>query len=89
MYIMLYLGNGYPESINRVQDLTGRKVAFHEADLCNKDSLRKVTHKEPVMTFSPTKNLRFFSLQIYCSSIFTRFECIFHFVQMFKETLDI
>jgi len=35
-------GNGYPESINRVQDLTGRKVAFHEGDLCNKDSLRKV-----------------------------------------------
>eukprot|EP00088_Acartia_fossae_P008199 TRINITY_DN13899_c0_g1_i2.p1 TRINITY_DN13899_c0_g1~~TRINITY_DN13899_c0_g1_i2.p1 ORF type:complete len:367 (+),score=59.05 TRINITY_DN13899_c0_g1_i2:29-1129(+) len=35
-------GNGYPESINRIQDLTGKKVAFHEANLCNKDSLRKV-----------------------------------------------
>jgi len=35
-------GNGYPESIIRVQDLTGKRVAFHEGDLCNKDSLRKV-----------------------------------------------
>jgi len=35
-------GNGYPESINRIQKLTGKKIGFHEANLCNKDSLRKV-----------------------------------------------
>ena len=35
-------GTKYPESINRVMDLTGKHVTFHEADLCNKDSLRQV-----------------------------------------------
>jgi hypothetical protein len=35
-------GTKYPESINRVMDLTGKHVTFYEADLCNKDSLRQV-----------------------------------------------
>jgi len=37
--------SGYPESIVRVQNLTGKPVTFYEADLCNKDSLRQVFAK--------------------------------------------
>ena len=32
----------YPESILRVQELTGKNVTFYEADITNKDSLRQV-----------------------------------------------
>merc|ERR1711953_1155306 len=35
----------YPESISRVQDLTGKTVTFYEADITNKDSLRQVFAK--------------------------------------------
>lgn len=34
-----------PESLVRVQRLTGKSVIFHEADLCDKDSLRSVFAK--------------------------------------------
>ncbi|XP_023319779.1 UDP-glucose 4-epimerase isoform X2 [Eurytemora carolleeae] len=35
-------GNIYPESLSRVQQLTGKKVVFHEVDICNKHALRTV-----------------------------------------------
>jgi len=35
----------YPESIIRVQELTGKPVTFYEADLCFKDQLRQVFAK--------------------------------------------
>lgn len=35
-------GAEFPESLVRVEELTGKKIQFHEADLCNKDSLRSV-----------------------------------------------
>eukprot|EP00091_Calanus_sinicus_P005015 TRINITY_DN15378_c0_g1_i1.p1 TRINITY_DN15378_c0_g1~~TRINITY_DN15378_c0_g1_i1.p1 ORF type:complete len:153 (+),score=33.02 TRINITY_DN15378_c0_g1_i1:26-460(+) len=38
-------GAVYPESILRVQDLTGKAVTFYEADITNKDSLRQVFAK--------------------------------------------
>ena len=78
MDIMLYLGNGYPESINRVQDLTGRKVAFHEADLCNKDSLRKVTHKE---LFQQQRTLDFF---LYKSTVLPSLHVLKAYFILFK-----
>ena len=34
-----------PESLVRVQRLTGKSLVFHEADLCDKDSLRSVFAK--------------------------------------------
>ena len=39
----ILLGNIYPESISRVQQLTGKKVVFHEVDICNKHALRTVS----------------------------------------------
>ena len=45
-----FLGpSSYPESLVRVQKLTGKNVTFYEADLCDKDSLRQVFSK--VKTF--------------------------------------
>merc|ERR1712223_2333331 len=38
-------GAVYPESILRVQELTGKTVTFFEADIANKDSLRQVFAK--------------------------------------------
>jgi len=38
-------GSVYPESILRVQNLTGKTVTFYEADITNKDSLRQVFAK--------------------------------------------
>jgi len=38
-------GHIYPESILRVQELTGKSVIFFEADITNKDSLRQVFAK--------------------------------------------
>ena len=40
--LLFAAGNVYPESIARVQDLTGKTVTFYEADITNKDSLRQV-----------------------------------------------
>lgn len=37
-----------PESLVRVQRLTGKSVIFHEADLCDKDSLRSVFAKHKI-----------------------------------------
>ena len=34
-----------PESLVRVQKLTGKTLTFYEADLCNKESLRNVVSK--------------------------------------------
>ena len=34
-----------PESLVRVQRLSGKSLVFHEADLCDKDSLRSVFAK--------------------------------------------
>ncbi len=34
-----------PESLRRVQKLTGKSVVFYEADLCSKESLRAVMSK--------------------------------------------
>ncbi len=34
-----------PESLVRVQRLTGKSLVFYEADLCDKDSLRSVFAK--------------------------------------------
>ena len=34
-----------PESLSRVQKLTGKSVTFYEADLLDKDSLREVMKK--------------------------------------------
>ena len=42
LYFCFAAGNVYPESIARVQDLTGKTVTFYEADITNKDSLRQV-----------------------------------------------
>merc|ERR1711936_46418 len=41
-FINCQRGHEYPESISRVQDLTGKQVTFHEADITSKDSLRQV-----------------------------------------------
>ena len=38
-------GHEYPESISRVQDLTGKQVTFYEADITSKDSLRQVNRE--------------------------------------------
>ena len=38
-------GRDYPESISRVQDLTGKQVTFYEADITSKDSLRQVSNR--------------------------------------------
>ena len=40
-------GHEYPESISRVQDLTGKQVTFYEADITSKDSLRQVSELRP------------------------------------------
>ena len=37
-----------PESLVRVQRLTGKTVTFYEADLCSKDSLRAVMSKHKI-----------------------------------------
>jgi len=37
-----------PESLVRVQRLTGKSLVFHEADLCDKDSLRSVFAKHKI-----------------------------------------
>ena len=42
----ILLGNIYPESLSRVQQLTGKKVVFHEVDICNKHALRTVSFYE-------------------------------------------
>ncbi len=34
-----------PESLVRVQKLTGKSITFYEADLCSKESLRAVMSK--------------------------------------------
>lgn len=39
---IILLGHEYPESISRVQALTGKHVTFYEADITCKDSLRQV-----------------------------------------------
>ena len=45
-YSLYYLGPSLmPESLVRVQRLTGKSVIFYEADLCDKDSLRSVFAK--------------------------------------------
>lgn len=40
--------SSYPESLVRVQHLTGKSVTFYQADLCNKDSLREVFNKHQI-----------------------------------------
>ncbi len=40
-----------PESLVRVQQLTGKTLIFYPADLCNKDSLREVFSKVSSVTF--------------------------------------
>ncbi len=38
-----------PESLVRVQKLTGKSITFYEADLCSKESLRAVMSKVSMM----------------------------------------
>ena len=43
---LIFLGPfAHPESLVRVQNLTGKSVTFYGADLCNKASLREVFSK--------------------------------------------
>ena len=39
--VFINLGEKMPESLARVQKLTGKTLTFYEADLCDKDSLRR------------------------------------------------
>ena len=34
--------NSKPEVLNRLKEITGKTVPFHEVDLCNKEALREV-----------------------------------------------
>ncbi len=40
-----------PESLVRVQKLTGKSITFYEADLCSKESLRAVMSKVGIMLY--------------------------------------
>ena len=42
-FVNSHKGHEYPESISRVQALTGKHVTFYEADITCKDSLRQVS----------------------------------------------
>ena len=45
-FLSMFLGPfAIPESLCRVQNLTGKSVTFYGADLCNKSSLREVFSK--------------------------------------------
>ena len=41
--------HSYPESLIRVQKLTGKSLTFYEADLCDKDALRPVFSKVKII----------------------------------------
>ncbi len=40
--------NSKPEAVNRVRELTGKSFSFYEADVRNKEALRKIFEKEKV-----------------------------------------
>jgi hypothetical protein len=46
LFKLKFLGpHSYPESLVRVQKLTGKNLTFYEADLVDKDALRQVFSK--------------------------------------------
>ena len=42
------LSNSSQESLKRVEELTGKKIAFYEGDVCDADALRAMFTKESI-----------------------------------------
>ena len=70
-----------PESLIRVQRLTGKTLTFYDADLCNRDSLRAVFSKVCLSSHIPINNFALTICLVFSSSQH-KIDCVIHFAAL-------